>query len=108
MCRIAKSIAPVEVPLSQIKELEECYWYEHGAAQPTCSSVVEHAKLINQADLSYPVILDKGGRIMDGMHRVCKAMLDGHQSILASQFTEEIKPDYVGIEPEDLPYDILA
>lgn len=41
---------------------------------------------------------------MDGMHRVCKAYLNNHQSIRAVQFSHFVEPDYVGVEPKDLPY----
>lgn len=41
---------------------------------------------------------------MDGMHRVCKAFLDGHHDIEAVRFIEDPAPDYVGVKPEKLPY----
>ena len=44
------------------------------------------------------------GRIMDGMHRVCKALLLGHRDIEAVRFVEDPTPDYIGVAPDDLPY----
>jgi hypothetical protein len=38
------------------------------------------------------------------MHRVCRALIDGYTTIKAVQFSIDPTPDYVGIEPEDLPY----
>ena len=32
---------------------------------------------IEETDLEYPIILAADGRVMDGMHRVCKALLEG-------------------------------
>jgi hypothetical protein len=42
---------------------------------------------------------------MDGMHRVGKALLSGLASIEAVQFEHDPEPDYIGIQPEDLPYE---
>lgn len=41
---------------------------------------------------------------MDGMHRVAKAALQGRNEIEAVQFDEDPDPDYVGREPDELPY----
>ena len=66
---------------------------------------MEHLQLIQACDLAYPIILDAQGRLMDGMHRVCKAVMSGETQILAVQFTTDPEPDYVNCHPEDLPYD---
>jgi hypothetical protein len=52
----------------------------------------------------HPVILSRDGRVMDGMHRICKALLLGYGDIEAVRFLEDPKPDYVGVDPDDLPY----
>ena len=39
--------------------------------------VVEHTALILEADLAYPIILGHDGRVMDGMHRVARALMAG-------------------------------
>jgi hypothetical protein len=68
-------------------------------------AVVEHARLIAPADLSFPIILSSDGRVMDGMHRVAKAVLLGRATIEAVQFTGDPEPDYIGVHPHELPYD---
>jgi hypothetical protein len=73
---------------------------------PTCKSIAEHCALINEADLSYPIILDSAGRVMDGMHRVCKAFLQGVAALPAVQFARDPEPDHVGKRPDELPYSI--
>jgi len=30
-------------------------------------------RLIDEVDIGYPIILDRNGRVIDGMHRVCRA-----------------------------------
>jgi hypothetical protein len=42
---------------------------------------------------------------MDGMHRVCKALLQGIDTVAAVQFDVDPEPDYVGRDPNSLPYD---
>jgi len=92
------------VQVSAIAELDENHWYAHAGQIPTCRSIIDHVNLIEQADLSYPIILCAEGRVMDGMHRVCKATLLGQSDIWAVQFPETPKPDYVGLQPGELPY----
>lgn len=94
-----------QVRVADIAEVDENHWYAHGRTRPTCRSIVEHCVLIEAADLSYPIILDARGRVMDGMHRVCKALLHHMESLPAVQFDEDPEPDFVGREPESLPYD---
>jgi hypothetical protein len=93
----------VQIPLSAIRELDEPYWYGFGNL-PTCRDVAQHARLINEADLSFPVILSSDGRIMDGMHRAARAVMEGLDSIPAKQFVTDPEPDYMGVDPDGLPY----
>lgn len=70
----------------------------------TCRDVVEHARLIHDCDFDHPVILSRDGRVMDGMHRICKALLLGRIDVEAVRFPEDPAPDYIGVHPADLPY----
>ena len=97
---------PVErVRLSDIAELDETHWYEHEGDLPTCRSLLEHMQLIDEVDLGYPIILDQDGRVMDGMHRVCRAVREGKESVLAVRFATSPDPDFIGCDPDQLPYD---
>lgn len=96
---------PIEIALSDISELDDPYWFGSEGDSPTCRKIAEHAKLIEEVDLTYPIILDPEGRIMDGMHRVCKAHNSGRKSVLAYRLPVLPEPDFVGISPEDLPYE---
>lgn len=48
--------------------------------------LVGHFKLVQDADLEVPIILDEDGVIMDGRHRIMKAILDGKETIKAVRF----------------------
>lgn len=56
---------------------------------PKCESTkefIEYIKDINNANTDYPIILDDEGYIMDGRHRVFKALIEGHLTIKAVRF----------------------
>ena len=92
-----------QIPLSRIRELDECFWFDDQPA--TCRAVALHAKLIQETDLAYPIILSAAGRVMDGMHRVCKALLENRAIVSAVQFAQDPEPDYVDADVETLPYE---
>ncbi len=96
---------PIEkVSLTEVAELDETHWYEHEGDSPTCRSLLEHMKLIDEVDTGFPIILDPDGRVMDGMHRVCRALRDGKEQVLAVRFRSTPEPDFVGCNPDELPY----
>lgn len=103
LVKLSKDFEVREVPLCEIVELKEPYWFG-GGKEATCEEIIQHAKQIYEADLTCPIILCSEGRVMDGMHRVCKAKLEGRETILAVQFKEPLEPDYVGKQPDELPY----
>ena len=97
---------PVQrVLISDIAELDETHGYEHEGDSPTCRSLLNHMQLIDEVDCSYPIILDRDGRVMDGMHRVCRAVRDGEESVPAVRLVTNPEPDHVGCNPAELPYD---
>ena len=102
---LAKDLPRFRVELSAIAELNEAYWFSSGHQEATCREVIEHARFINEAELKFPIILSADGRVMDGMHRVGKALLEGLDSIEAVRFAHDPEPDYVGVDPDDLPYE---
>lgn len=92
-----------EIQLTHIDELDRAYWFDHGLV-PTVREVVEHWRLIQAVDLSYPIVVDPDGRIMDGMHRVARALLEGRDTIEAKRLAQLPAPDYRNCRPDDLPY----
>lgn len=90
-----------QVPLADIRELDQD-WFDD---EPfTWRTLLEHMELIEQADLAYPIILSASGAVMDGMHRIAKAVRQGRTDIEAVQFAEDPEPDFIGLGPNDLPY----
>jgi hypothetical protein len=100
---LTRNLPTIQVPLSAIGELDTPYWFDHGYI-PTCRNIAEHARLINEADLAFPIILSSDGRVMDGMHRAAKAAMEGQGLTSAKRFGQDPEPDYVGVDPANLPY----
>ena len=108
LIRLAAHLPPHEVPLEAIRELDEPFWFGGGSEEATCRAVAEHARLIRDTELRFPIILGADGRVMDGMHRVAKAYLEGRATVAAVRLEADPEPDYVGVDAADLPYDERA
>jgi len=104
LVELSAGFTPIDVPLSEIRELDETFWFDHEDQEPTCRRVALHAKLMNDTDLSHPIVLAQDGRVMDGMHRVCKALIEGRKTIRAVRFDVDPEPDCVDVQPDELPY----
>ena len=104
LVRLAKTLEPVMIPVSDIGELDEDWWFKDTDAQPTPRQIVDHMRLVQNASLDHPIILCSAGRLMDGMHRVAKALFEGHERILAVQLPVTPKPDFLNVAAGDLSY----
>jgi hypothetical protein len=93
-----------EVDVSTIGAIDTNYWFQSSGDEPTARGVVDHSRRINEVDLSYPIILGADGRVMDGMHRVARAILEGRATIKAVRFPIEPDPDYRNCTTEELSY----
>lgn len=101
---LSRDLPVIMINPREIKELDMNHWYSHPSDKPTPLSVIEHMRLIQACDLTYPVILDAQGRVMDGMHRICRAIIDTVTSIPARRFSVDPEPDYRNCDPKALPY----
>jgi hypothetical protein len=95
----------IDLPLERIRELDEAFWFSRVGDKPTCRRVAEHAKLIHETSLDHPIIIDPEGRVMDGMHRACKALISGLKTIKAVKLLAMPEPDFVGFPIDQLPYE---
>ena len=101
---LSKHFERERVSLDSIRELDENFWFGGKDDQPTVRAIVEHVRLMEETDLNFPIILSSDGHIMDGMHRVAKALLEGRESIEAVRFSQDPEPDYEDVQPDELPY----
>lgn len=82
---LARELPVMEVPLNHLMVY---YTYE----KITLREMVMHMRAVNAADLEKPIILDEDGDLMDGRHRLMKAMLIGAETIRAVRFDENPTP----------------
>jgi hypothetical protein len=101
---LSHELAVHAVAVDSIGEVDTGYWFDSSTPAPTVRVIVEHARQMLDADLSFPVILGPDGRVMDGMHRIARAILEGRTEISAVRFPVLPEPDYRGCQPADLPY----
>lgn len=103
LVELSRDLAVTAIPLSSLTEIDSNCW----SLDETTSvrEVAEHVRLVNEADTRYPIILAASGRVMDGMHRVAKALARGDESILAVRFAVDPAPDYRDCHPDELPYE---
>lgn len=101
---LSRGLPVHEVEVDSVREVDTVYWFDGSTAAPTVRAVVDHARLMLGADLSFPVILGPDGRVMDGMHRIARAMLEGRAKVSAVRFEALPEPDYQNCQPADLPY----
>lgn len=62
--------------------------------RPCMAHRVEHARTIGVADLTRPIILAAHGQVLDGMHRIAKALLSGLATVPAQRLTTDPDPDW--------------
>ena len=82
---LSRNLPVMEIPL---KHLNVYSIYE----RLTLRDMVMHMKAVHEADLDTPIILDEDGELMDGRHRIMKALLLGNESIKAVRFDENPYP----------------
>lgn len=82
---LSKNFEVMEVPLDHLNIYDK---YDSLSLR----EMVMHIKAVLDADLSFPIILDEDGIIMDGRHRIMKVLLTGEKTIKAVRFDENPTP----------------
>lgn len=77
---LAQDLIPFSLDIMGI-DIGVCPWSNLEGGE--ISYFLSHMKRVNDADLSYPIILTPEGYICDGWHRLCKAILNGDRYIQA-------------------------
>ena len=85
----AKDLEPFDIPLAALPIGTETWT---GIRTPL--ALAEEMRRVLDADLSHPIILNDEGFVMDGWHRVTKALIEGRTVISAVRFEKNPDPDY--------------
>ena len=92
--KLAQDLSEFEVEVESFQELDWDCWFGTGRV-PTIREVAAHCKRINEANTEFPVIINENGRLMDGGHRLARALLEGATMIKAVQFAQMPEPDII-------------
>lgn len=82
---LSRDLPVMEIPLDH---LNVYYIYK----KLTLRDMVTHFQAVRDSDLSKPIILDEDGELMDGRHRLMKAMLTNLETIKAVRFDKNPTP----------------
>lgn len=85
LIELSKDLPIMEVPLNHL-------YVGDSYDKLRLREMVMHMKAVLAADLSFPIILDEDGEIMNGRHRIMKAMLEGAETIKARRFDKNPSP----------------
>jgi hypothetical protein len=100
LIELSRELPIKHVTLASLWQIDTLYWTEPF----TVRQFALHARLVQEVDPSHPIILAADGRVMDGMHRIVRALLAGQEAIAAVQFDVTPEPDYRDCQLDDLPY----
>lgn len=89
----SKGLEPFDCPLAALMT-----GYEIWNGANTIQGLAGHCRRVLDADFSHPIILGADGSLMDGGHRIAKAILEGREFIKAVRFDET--PPHDGEEAE--------
>ena len=85
LLELARDLPVMEIPLDHLNVYQT---YD----KLTLREFVGHMEAVEAADLSFPIILDEDGELMDGRHRIMKAIWKGIPTIKAVRFEENPPP----------------
>lgn len=78
--KLVEGQEPKKVKLKSLPKFDARVW-ANSIRHVSTAWILDHARRINEADLSYPIILSPLGEVMDGCHRIEKARRDGLEEI---------------------------
>lgn len=89
---LAEGLPVFEYEVASFNGFDKDVWFgsQH---KPTVNKVLEHYKKIERATFDHPIILSQDGTLFDGVHRLCRARLDGRKTIPAVKFEVDPEPD---------------
>lgn len=87
----AKDLEPFDLPLCCVYVGTEIYV---AARITTAKALAEHYLRMQHVDMGAPIILDAEGFVMDGWHRIARALAEGRETVKAVRFDVTPEPHY--------------
>jgi len=85
----AKGYPVLDLPLWAVDLTDKAF------SADNLSQFIFQCKRVQDCSLDYPIILDDCGQIADGYHRVCKAIIEGRETIKAIRLEAMPAPDRI-------------
>lgn len=82
---LSSTLSPTMRAIADFAELDENCWFLD-SHPPTLRNVVQHFRRMQETDVVFPIILSAEGRIMDGAHRLARAVCLGEVTVMVVQF----------------------
>lgn len=92
--RLTADMPAKQVVIDHLVCLDKDGWFGTHTV-PTLRNIADHCQRALETDLSHPIILNTDGSLMDGGHRILKAILEGRTTIDAVQFETMPEPDEI-------------
>jgi hypothetical protein len=92
--KLSEKLKPFEFDVGSCSLLDEDCWFGD-RYEPTIRKVLEHCQKMQDANFAYPIILSEDNVVMDGLHRICKAVLENKSTILAVKFETNPEPNQI-------------
>ena len=89
---LATDIDVEEIPIRHIDRSSE------SPCDDTFMSFVSHVKSVVDADTTKPILMNEFGAVIDGRHRIAKALLDGDETIKCKQFLTDPPACYTEVD----------
>lgn len=97
--QLAKSLPVEHLPVEMFTDqLEGTCWTE-GDDDVTPQWVLGHTRRILGANDKFPILVNENNIIVDGIHRLCKAVLEGKETVSIQRL--EALPEPMFATPED-------
>lgn len=90
-----KRVRTPEALVSFMQSLLSLVRHLHGGLEDSLEALYRfrsHWHQIQEAELGWPVILSVEGKVMDGRHRIAKAILEGESTVRVQQFETNPEP----------------
>lgn len=88
LVKLAEDFPVYEVPVFTFQT-----WIWPWEDDTTLDTFISHCNRVKNADLDVPILISPSGGIIDGMHRLCKAVLEKKETIKVKYFKELPVPD---------------
>ena len=104
LVKISEHYLPKEVMIESIDDIDKNFWFQGKDDVPSVREIAKHLEYAEKTSFKYPVILSSDGGVMDGMHRILKALMKGKETIKVVQFLEDPEPDHKNVPLKSLDY----